>query len=87
VHSKGYEGSHKDPMQEIWVFDVKTKKRVARSKTPAAFGLAVSKGAAPRLFAYNTEHSSIIAFDGLRKLKKVAEKAGFGDTPSQLETQ
>ena len=87
LHSKGYEGSHKDPMQEIWVFDVKAKKRVARSKTPTAFGLAVSKGGAPRLFAYNTEHSSIIAFDGLRKLKKVAEKAGFGDTPSQLETQ
>ena len=87
LHSKGYEGSHKDPMQEIWVFDVATKKRVSRNKTPAAFGLAVSKGDKPRVFAYNTEHSSIIAFDGGRKLKKVAEKGGFGDTPSQLETQ
>ncbi len=87
LHSKGYEGSHKDPMQEIWVFDVASKKRVARNKTPAAFGLAVSKGNDPRLFAYNTEHSSIIVFGGGRKLKKVAEKAGFGDTPSQLETQ
>ncbi len=87
VHSKGYEGSHKDPIQEIWVFDTKTKKRLSRNKIPAAFGLAVSKGSAPRVFAYNTEHSSIMAFDGGRKLKKVAEKAGFGDTPSQLETQ
>lgn len=87
LHSKGYEGSHKDPMQEIWVFDMSSKKRVSRNKTPAAFGLAVSKGAAPRVFAYNTEHSSIIAFDGGRKLKKVAEKGGFADTPSQLEVQ
>lgn len=87
LHSKGYEGSHKDPMQEIWVFDVNSKKRVSRNKTPAAFGLAVSKGDDSRLFAYNTEHSSIIVFKGQRKLKKIAEKGGFADTPSQLEVQ
>jgi methylamine dehydrogenase heavy chain len=87
VHAKGFEGSHKNPAQEIWVYDLNTKTRVARFKTPHATGLAVSQGEAPRLFAFNTEGASIAAFDGGRKLKQVGAGKGFGDTPTQLEVQ
>lgn len=87
VHSKAYEGSHKNPAEEIWVYDLASKTRVARAKTPHATGLAVSQGEAPRLFAFNTEGASVTAFDGGRKLKKVASVPGFGDTPTQLEVQ
>jgi len=87
VHAKGFEGSHKNPAQEIWVYDLNTKTRVARVKTPHATGLAVSQGEAPRLFAFNTEGASIAAFDGGRKLKLVGAGKGFGETPTQLEVQ
>ncbi|TXT28884.1 MAG: methylamine dehydrogenase heavy chain [Rhodocyclaceae bacterium] len=87
LHAKGFEGSHKNPAQEIWVYDLKAKARVARVKTPHATGLAVSQGEAPRLFAFNTEGASITAFDGGRRLKKVSAGSGFGDTPTQMEVQ
>lgn len=88
MHPKGIEGSHKSPAQEIWVFDLKAKARVARVKTPHATGLAVSQGETPRLFAFNTEGASISAFDGGRKLKMLGIVGkGFGDTPTQMEVQ
>lgn len=87
MHSKGKEGSHKNPAQEIWAYDLAGKSRVGRAATPEATGLAVSQGALPRLFAYDTGKAAITAFDGGRQLKKVATGAGFGDTPTQLEVQ
>lgn len=87
MHDKAYEGSHKNPAREIWTYDLASQTRVARTKTPPAVGLAVSQGAAPRLFAFNTDGASITAFDGGRKLKKVLQAGGFGDTPTQLEVQ
>ena len=87
MHAKAYEGSHKNPADEIWVDDMKSKARLARVKTPHATGLAVSQGEAPRLFAFNTEGASVTAFDGGRKLKKVDAAVGFGDTPTQMEVQ
>lgn len=30
MHAQGYAGSHKDPGSEVWVYDVKKKKRVAK---------------------------------------------------------
>lgn len=87
VHPKGKEGSHKDPAKEIWAFDLATGKRVSRTKTDDATGLATSQGDAPRLFAFDTAKASITAFEGGRKLKKVTSAQGFGDTPTQLEVQ
>lgn len=87
VHGKGFEGSHKNPAQEIWVYDLKAKTRVARVKTPHAIGLVVSQGDAPRLFAFNAEGASVTAFDGGRRLKNVGAGKGYGDTPTQMEVQ
>lgn len=87
MHPKGKEGSHKEAAREIWAYDLAGQQRVSRTATPEATGLAVSQGAKPRLFAYDTGKAAITAFDGGRKLKKVAAAAGFGDTPTQLEVQ
>lgn len=87
LHPKAVEGSHKNPAHEIWVYDLKTKTRVARVKTPHTTGLAVSQGESPRLFAFNAEGASVTAFDGGRQLKKVGSGKGFGDTPTQMEVQ
>lgn len=87
VHPQGREGSHKDPAREIWIYDLASKTRVGRVRTPHAVGLTVSQGAAPRVFAFNTDGAGITAFDGGRKLRQVAAAGGFGDTPTQLEAQ
>ena len=87
LHPKGYEGSHKDPIREIWAFDVATGKRVARNVTPPVTGLAVGHGKDAQVYAYDAEHAAVIRFSGIRKLKKAAERKGLGDTPSQLEIQ
>ena len=87
VHPKGKEGSHKDPAREIWVYDLKSQSRVARTKIGPATGLAVSQGEAPRLFAYETDKAGVTAYEGGRALKPVATAVGFGDTPIQMEVQ
>ena len=87
LHPKAFEGSHKSPAHEIWVYDMKAKARVARVKTPHAIGLATSQGPAPRVFAFNAEGASITAFEGVRQLKRVGAGKGYGDTPTQMEVQ
>ncbi len=52
----GYDGSHKDPAPEVWVFDTKTRKRLARLtlKVPA-LSIDVTLDAKPRLLVVNAE--------------------------------
>jgi len=85
MHPGGKEGSHKDAAREIWVFNLRGHRRVARVATPAATGLETSQGKEARLFAFNSAGGSITAFDGLRKLRKVATGRAFGSSPTQLE--
>ncbi len=87
MHPKGKEGSHKDAAKEIWAYDLAGKRRLSRSATPDATGLAVSQGSDHRVFAYDTGKATITAFASGRQLKKTAMAAGFGDTPTQLEVQ
>ena len=87
MHPKGVEGSHKDPAHEVWVYDLKTQRLVARNKVLHSTGLAVSQGKAPRLFAFDTDKAQIAAYDGGSKLKLADVKGGFGFTPTLLEAQ
>jgi methylamine dehydrogenase heavy chain len=87
MHPNGFEGSHKDSALEIWVYDLATQRRVARTKTPPASGLVVSQGSSPRLYAFDSGKAGIIAFEGGRKLKQLGLAIGFGDSPTQLEVQ
>lgn len=85
MHSNGREGSHKNPAEEIWVFDLASKKLVSKVKAEGSGGLAVSQGDHPRLFALNPEHRSIVAYDGVRKLRKVLAREDLGEGPTQIE--
>jgi methylamine dehydrogenase heavy chain len=53
---KGYEGSHKDPAPEVWLFDTKKHKRLGRIKmrTPA-LSIDVTLEDQPRLLVVNIE--------------------------------
>ncbi|MGI9327840.1 MAG: amine dehydrogenase large subunit [Pseudomonadales bacterium] len=52
----GYDGSHKDPAKEVWLFDTKKKQRLAQFelKTPA-LSIDVTLEADPRLLVVNAE--------------------------------
>ncbi len=87
MHPKGREGSHKDPAQEIWAFDVAGKARLSRVKVHEISGIAVSQDKNPRLFAFTIERPSITVFEGGARLKKVLSGPVPGDTPTLLEVQ
>jgi methylamine dehydrogenase heavy chain len=54
----GYEGSHKDPAAEVWLFDVKTRQRIARLplKNPA-LSIDVTREDEPRLLVVSATGS------------------------------
>lgn len=49
MHPDGKEGSHKNPAAEIWVYDLETKKRVAREPGRDGLSMSVAQGPEPRL--------------------------------------
>ena len=49
MHPKGQEGSHKNPAKELWVYDLTTKRRVARIPGLDALSMSILYGAKPEL--------------------------------------
>jgi len=84
---RGGEGSHKEGGTEIWVFDLRTHRRVARwPLTPSRLGpvsaVQVSQDEAPLLFAAG-QHGSVEVFDALTgRLRHVDHN--LGQTPWQF---
>jgi len=78
---KGVDGSHKDPATEIWVFDLNTKKRIARwdlaqQKIDPLISIQVSEDAQP-LFYGITATSDLVAMDAKSgKLRHVEKQVG-----------
>jgi methylamine dehydrogenase heavy chain len=80
---RGGEGSHKQGGSEIWVFDLKTHKRLARwPMAPLQLGavtaVQVSQDASPLLFAASGE--SVAVFDALSGHLRHVDK-NLGQTP------
>lgn len=87
MHPKGKEGSHKIAAKEIWAFDPSTRKRVSRAPGHHATVIAVSRGDAPRLFAYSTDNSILSVFDATGKLKHLKTAGPFAEFATQLDVQ
>lgn len=62
MHSKGTEGSHKNPAEEIWAFNVREKKLLARSPTKPATSLTIASAETPTLFAINPLEATVIRY-------------------------
>lgn len=81
VHAGGGEGSHKNPAQEIWVFDLETKKRVAKLPGHNAIAIAVSQADQPKLFAIDGLNMGLAVYDAgsrprfLRRMEQIGEAA------------
>lgn len=79
----GYDGSHKDPAPEVWLFSTSTGKRLVRMplKTPA-LSIAASAGDAPVLLVLNIE-GSLDVYDG-RTGEYRRSVHELGDTPMMV---
>lgn len=90
MHKKGAEGSHKNPADEIWAFDLASKKRVARTKAGGTTTLAVTQGDSPRLLAFDGTKAMLNAFNAAPRngrLLPLGSGGPFGETPTLLDTQ
>ena len=63
MHRGGKEGSHKKLADEIWVFDLHSRERVARLPGHKALALNVERTDKPRLYLVSGVDSRIFAFD------------------------
>lgn len=84
MHADGFEGSHKTPAQEIWAFDLKTKKRLARHKGHAAIALTASSSG-DRILVVDIEKLELVAIDlGAKPRARVLTQVG--DLPVQVDS-
>ena len=85
MHEHGFEGSHKQPAKEIWAYDLKSHRRIARIPGNNAISLTVSQGDEARLYAMDIEKANIevrAVKPGYPRLGRINQ---VGDTPMILE--
>lgn len=62
MHSAGGEGTHKNPAEEIWAFDVKQKQLLSRSPAPPLTSLTVSSAETPTLYGINPIEATVVRY-------------------------
>ena len=85
MHSGGVEGSHKNPANEIWVFDTQSKKRLARLPGNSATALETSADG-KKLYAIDPLKASIVVWDKIAPKAKV-RLTQVGEFPGQIEAE
>lgn len=85
MHDKGYDGSHKNPSKQIWAYDLKAQKRIARIPSNHAVSIAVSQGAEPLLYGLNLEKATIAVRRVAPGYAKVRDIPGVGETAMFME--
>jgi len=85
VHQGG-DGSHKDPGQDVWVYDLKTHQQIQKIKLDKpSTAIQVSKDDAPLLFSIFIGNPTLDVYDALSgKLLRSVDEIGF--TPTLLQT-
>ncbi len=83
MHPNGAEGSHKNPAEQIWGFDLKSKKRIARLPGHSSIALEPSPDG-KRLYAIDIVKTELIVFD-LGAKPKVRSATQIGMVPAQIE--
>jgi methylamine dehydrogenase heavy chain len=78
---QGGEGTHKDPASEVWVFDLKTHKRIARwkladQKIDPLLSIQVSEDAHPLFYGITTNSDVVVADAATGKLQRIHKQTG-----------
>ena len=79
MHSNGVEGSHKNPAEEIWAFDLNSKTLVGRAPSVPAIAVTVSQGQTPAVFAVDGLKAEIVRYE------LPAAGAAFALTPAATD--
>jgi methylamine dehydrogenase heavy chain len=90
MHPKGGEGSHKTPAAQLWVVDLKAKRRIARLPGHGALSMAMSAAPPQRLYLLRAEDNRIVSLDLSRTptpTKPLARSEPVGETPVYLVVQ
>jgi methylamine dehydrogenase heavy chain len=90
MHKGGAEGSHKNPAEEIWAYDLRNKKLLARSPTTTAFSVTVGQGDDPVVYAIDLVGTKVMRYTADASKDYALTPAGeqkAGSTPIQVETQ
>lgn len=87
MHKNGAEGTHKNPADEIWVVDLKSRKRLARLPGNAAIALVVTQSAQPTLYALDAMKMAIAKFSVGDKPRLVGRMEGVAESATMLELQ
>ena len=85
MHAGGGDGSHKNPAQEIWVFDLGKQKRVARLPGHNAIAIAVSQAEQPKLFAIDGLKMGLAVFDAGAKPRFLKRMEQIGEAATLME--
>lgn len=88
MHDHASEGSHKTPAKQIWVYDLATHQRIARTPGYGSISMSVSRSDQPRLFVLDGEHNALLSFDIVneRGLQKPLNRLdNLGETPVHVE--
>lgn len=86
MHPNGAEGTHKTPAAEIWVYDLESRKRVARVPGKGALSMSVSQDDKPRLFTIDGGNVSVFDAAPAAPVFKTTIQAA-GETALQVEPQ
>ncbi len=84
MHPRGAEGSHKNPAQEIWAFDLAAKKRVARVPGSNAIAIAASRDETPKLYAIDGVKMALVVYDTAPKLVQRRRMEGVAEAGTLL---
>lgn len=88
MHTGGANGTHKNPAEEIWALDLKTRQLRGRvASGGVVLSLNVTRDAVPRLYALDITTGGILQFETAPALKFVKRGDGFGRTLMSFETQ
>ena len=85
MHPGGVEGSHKNSASEIWAFDTKSRKRIARLPGHSAIALAPS-AEGNGLYAIDANNASIVVWDNAIPDAKV-RVSPVGEFPNKIESE
>jgi len=86
MHPNGAEGTHKTPAAEIWVYDLATRKRVARVPGQNALSMSVSQDDQPRLYTIDGGNVNVYDAAPVAPVLKGTIQAA-GETALQVEPQ
>jgi methylamine dehydrogenase heavy chain len=91
MHSKGTEGSHKNPAEEIWAVDLATKKVLGRVPSVPSIAMTVSQSDKPALYALDALKAEVVRYDvsaaGQPFALTAAGAASSGDLADQVEVR